>query len=236
MTLELTTGFRVPLPVAESWSVLLDMERVARWFPGARLEATTGERFDGTVRVKLGPMMVDYRGSATFVERDEDARRVVLEASGREQRGSGLAKAVAVTQLQPDGDGTAVSVSVTLDISGRPAQLGQSLMQDVAQRLVAQFSERMRADLAQGADAGSDAREGPGPAGETDAAAVPGVAATGRYAPDADVLDLGGAVVPELARRGVPFAVALAAVVALVVAVRGWSRSRSRKFEEVRRR
>ena len=83
MTMTLTTRFTVPLPVEESWALLQDMDRVARWFPGATLEGAKGDSFNGSVRVKLGPMVVDYRGTARFVERDEGAHRVVLEASGR---------------------------------------------------------------------------------------------------------------------------------------------------------
>lgn len=216
MTMNLTTNFTVPLPVAESWTLLQDMERVALWFPGAKLEETAGDSFNGTVRVKLGPLMVDYRGAARFVERDEDAHRVVLEALGREQRGTGMAKAVAVTLLEPDGAGTAVSVSVELDISGRPAQLGQGLMQDVAKRLVAEFSERMRTDLAEGGSKGgsSSARAGSN-----------GVAPADPGTGDAEVLDLGRVVGLELLRRAARFG---AALVALVVVVTGWSRRRAR--------
>jgi carbon monoxide dehydrogenase subunit G len=145
---QLTAGFEVPLPVEPAWDLLQDISRVAGWFPGARLDEAEGDTYRGTVRVKLGPMLVDYRGTATFLERDEDAHRVVIEASGREQRGAGTARARAVTELSPVQNGTEVAVTVELDITGRPAQLGQSLMQDVARRLVAEFAARMAADLA----------------------------------------------------------------------------------------
>jgi|SRR5579863_6333621 len=147
--MRLATSFSVPLPVEDAWKTLLDVKRVAGWFPGARLDAVEEDAFKGTVRVKLGPMMVDYRGSARFSERDEKAHRVVLEASGREQRGAGTAKAIAVTELNSAGGTTEVSVSIELDVTGRPAQLGQSLMQDVTERLVSEFAARMQADLSQ---------------------------------------------------------------------------------------
>src|SRR5579863_1965202 len=147
--MRLATSFSVPLPVEDAWKTLLDVKRVAGWFPGARLDAVEEDAFKGTVRVKLGPMMVDYRGSARFSERDEKAHRVVLEASGREQRGAGTAKAIAATELKAAGGTTEVSVSIDLDVTGRPAQLGQSLMQDVTERLVGEFAARMQADLSQ---------------------------------------------------------------------------------------
>jgi carbon monoxide dehydrogenase subunit G len=220
MVMNLTARFTVPLPVGESWTLLQDMERVARWFPGATLGEAEGDGFNGTVRVKLGPMVVDYRGTARFVERDEGAHRVVLEASGREQRGSGMAKAIAATQLEPDGAGTAVSVSVQLDISGRPAQLGQGLMQDVAQRLVAEFSERMRDEL----DAGRDRARSTGLDAESR-----GSAPDESTAGSSDVLDLGWLVGHGLFRRAAPLG---AALLALAVGAAYWLRRRAR--QEVR--
>ncbi|MGC8471432.1 MAG: SRPBCC family protein [Acidimicrobiales bacterium] len=220
MAMTLSARFTVPLPVGESWTLLQDMDRVARWFPGATLGEAEGESFNGTVRVKLGPMVVDYRGTARFVERDEQAHRVVLEASGREQRGSGMAKAIAKTQLEPDGAGTAVTVSVDLDISGRPAQLGQGLMQDVAQRLVEEFSERMRAELESEQDRGRSAGRGSESRG-----AAPVEPAAG----DSDVLDLGRLVGQDLVRRAAPLGTAL---LVLAVVVTYWLRRRAR--QEVR--
>lgn len=145
--MRLTAGFSVPLSIDQTWVLLQDIARVAGWFPGARLEEADGDAYRGTVRVKLGPMLVDYKGTAAFVERDARAHRVVIEASGREQRGAGTAKATAVTELKAAGGATEVSVSIDLDVTGRPAQLGQSLMQDITERLVAEFATRMQADL-----------------------------------------------------------------------------------------
>ncbi len=226
MAINLTTSFSVPLPVGESWILLQDMERVARWFPGATLSETAADSFQGTMRVKLGPMVVDYRGTARFVERDEIAHRVVLEASGREQRGSGVAKATAATQLEPDGAGTAVTVSVALDISGRPAQLGQGLMQDVAQRLVAEFAERMRTEL-------EAEQDGKGPKGPTERSAEPRSEARREPEPSSsDVLDLGRLAGKGLLRRTAPLG---AALLALAVVVTSWLRRRhSAKAGDVR--
>jgi len=225
--MKLAASFSVPLPVADAWTLLQDIERAATWFPGARLESVEGESFKGTVRVKVGPMMVDYRGTARFVERDEAAYRVVIEASGREQRGSGTAKARAVTALTAAGERTDVSVSIDLDVTGRPAQLGQSLMQDIAQRLVGEFSDRMEADLsahtttdeqpaAGGDGAAAHASAAGGPVGPGEAR---GAAAGAR---EDDVLDLGRIAGPAVLRKVAP--VLLAVVVAALL--RRWFTSR----------
>ena len=195
--MRLTTSFKVELPVGEVWSLLQDIESVAGWFPGARLETVEGESYKGTVRVKLGPMVVDYRGAARFIERDEVAHRVVLEASGREQRGTGTAKATATTRLAGHDGGTDVDVSIDLEVTGRPAQLGQGLIQEVAQRLVGEFSSRMAAGLTQKAEHEALAR-----------AAVP------QDDPATDVLDLGQLAGSAVVRRLVP---AVAAVTVLIL-------------------
>ncbi len=231
--MKLAASFSVPLPVADAWTLLQDIERAATWFPGARLESVEGESFKGTVRVKVGPMMVDYRGTARFVERDETAYRVVIEASGREQRGSGTAKARAVTALTAAGERTDVSVSIDLDVTGRPAQLGQSLMQDIAQRLVGEFSHRMEADLsahtttdeqpaAGGDGAAAHASAAGGPVGPGEARGAAAGPARGSGAREDDVLDLGRIAGPAVLRKVAP--VLLAVVVAALL--RRWFTSR----------
>jgi len=150
MPVKLSSSFIVPLPIAETWTLLRDVERVAGWVPGARVDAADEAddgAYTGSIRVKLGPMVVDYRGTARFVEEDEGTHRVVIEASGREARGSGTAKATLAAGLSESVAGTEVDVEVDLAITGRPAQLGQALMQDVAERLVQEFSVRMAADF-----------------------------------------------------------------------------------------
>ena len=209
--MRLHAGFKVPLSPGEAYAVLLDLGRAASWFPGARLEEESGEEFRGSVRVKLGPMVVDYRGTARFLERDEERHRVVVEATGREQRGSGTATARVTTELVPAGGGTQVEVEVDLNLTGRPAQLGQGLMQEVAERLVAGFAERMAADLATG-----DAVAASAPGATADAGPAGGGPGA-RSGPD-DALDLGRlAAGPLRARllRLVPAAVAAAGVALL---------------------
>jgi len=183
----LTSNFSVPAPVPLAWEVLLDLERVARLFPGATLEGGEGDEYRGSVRVKLGPMSVEYRGVARFAERDETSRRVVIEARGRETRGAGMANATVVTVLNPSEGGSAVSVDVDLAVSGRPAQLGAGVINDVAQRLVQEFSVRLAADLTQ-----------PASASPTQDPGTP----SGREEPE--VLNLGPILMRTIGRRALP--------------------------------
>jgi carbon monoxide dehydrogenase subunit G len=149
--MKLEHEFTVPAPVDEAWQVLLDVERVAPCMPGATLLSVDGDEFTGTVKVKVGPIQVTYKGKATFVERDEAAHRAVIEASGKEARGSGTAAATVHTVLVDAGGATTtVKVETDLNVTGRPAQFGRGVMEEVGAKLVRQFAERLAAELAGG--------------------------------------------------------------------------------------
>ncbi|MDA2807509.1 SRPBCC family protein [Nocardiopsis suaedae] len=149
MSMRLEHEFGVPVPVGRAWEVLLDPERVAPCVPGATLESVDGDTVTGKVRVKVGPITVTYRGEARFTERDADARRVRIEASGKEARGSGTASASVVASLSDDGAGaTRVEVAADLKVTGRVAQFGRGVMADVSGRLVNRFAESLAEELA----------------------------------------------------------------------------------------
>ena len=138
---ELQHTFTVPAPVDEAWSTLLDVEGIAPCFPGATLTGVDGDSFSGTVKVKLGPVSLQYAGKGHFVERDEAARRVVLEANGSDKRGNGTAAATVQARLEPIGDAeTRVVVDTDLKVTGRPAQFGRGMLQDVSGRIIEQFA------------------------------------------------------------------------------------------------
>src|SRR5207248_3424671 len=109
--------FTVPAPVDEAWQVLLDVERVAPCMPGATLTSVEGDSFTGTVKVKVGPIQVTYRGEAKFASRDEATHRAVIEASGKEARGSGTAGATVTAQLTDAGGSTKVHVVTDLNVT-----------------------------------------------------------------------------------------------------------------------
>lgn len=150
--MKLENGFQVPVPVDEAWKVLLDVERVAPCVPGATLTGSEGDthppRYSGTVKVKLGPIGLTYNGTVTFVSTDEAAHVAVLEASGRELRGNGTAKALVTCTLVPSGEVTDVQVETDLAITGKPAQFGRGALNEVAGNLIGQFADNLSKELA----------------------------------------------------------------------------------------
>ena len=172
--MELTHEFTVPAHVDRAWEVLTDVEQIAPCMPGATLTEVDGETYHGMVKVKVGPITVEYKGTAAFAEKDEAARRVVLKAAGRDARGQGNASATVTALMTPNGDSTTVSISTELSISGKVAQFGRGVMHDVSAKLLDQFLSNIEADLlappgggataaAEGA-AGAEGAAPPGPA------------------------------------------------------------------------
>ena len=146
--MDLTNEFRVPLAVDEAWAVLTNIERIAPCMPGATLEGVEGDDYRGTVKVKVGPMTAQYRGTVRFLERDDAGHKAVLRAEGRETKGQGNAAATITATVTPDGDGSAVNVVTDLTISGKVAQFGRGVLGDVSTRLMGQFVECLAKDLA----------------------------------------------------------------------------------------
>lgn len=138
--MRLENEFTVPTGIDEAWATLLDLERVVPCFPGATLESVEGDTFAGSVKMKLGSVSLVYKGSGTFTERDEQARRAVIEAKGRESRGSGTANATTTMQLAEDGEGTKVVLTTELKITGKVAQFGRGVMSDIADKILMQFA------------------------------------------------------------------------------------------------
>jgi carbon monoxide dehydrogenase subunit G len=156
--MELTNDFRVDVPVPDAWKVLTDVERIAPMLPGAQLQEVEGDEYRGVVKVKVGPITAQYKGAATFVERDEKAGRVVLRASGRDTRGQGNATAVITATMSPeDGGSTRVSVVTDLTVTGKVAQFGRGVMAEVSAKLMGQFVDALEADIkSSGNPSGSD--------------------------------------------------------------------------------
>ena len=138
--MELTHRFRVPTDVGETWAHFQDIAQVAECFPGAQVTEHDGDSFHGSVKVKLGPIALVYNGSGTFVEKDEAARRMVIDAKGKDKRGNGTAGAHVTATMTEAGTGTHVEVLTELAITGKPAQFGRGVMQDVSDKLLGQFT------------------------------------------------------------------------------------------------
>lgn len=146
--MQLEQRFMIPVGLGEAWDLLLDVERVAPCFPGATLEEVNGNAVKGGVRVKLGPVLLNYRGVATFLERDEASRRVVVDAKGNDTKGGSSAAARVVLLLTPLGDASTECVIATdLNVTGRPAQFGRGIMNDVATKITAHFAGNLSAML-----------------------------------------------------------------------------------------
>jgi len=174
MAIELDNSFTVPVPPEQAWDVLLDVERIAPCMPGASVTSIEGDEVAGQVKVKLGPLSLAYKGTAKFTEKDQENHTIAIEASGKETRGAGTASATVQAGLKPaDDDGhTLVSIHTALNVTGRPAQFGRSLLPEVSGKLIAQFASNLEALIAGGANGG----EGGDASSEAAGAAAGGVA------------------------------------------------------------
>jgi carbon monoxide dehydrogenase subunit G len=144
---ELTNEFRVGVPVEDAWAVLTDVERIAPCLPGAELQEVAGDEYRGIVKVKVGPITAQYKGTARFVEKDDGAHKAVLRAEGRDTRGQGNANATITATLEGDGEGTAVRVVTDLTVTGKVAQFGRGVLADVSTKLLHQFVDCLEKDL-----------------------------------------------------------------------------------------
>jgi uncharacterized protein len=141
--MELEHSFTVPLPEERAWDVLLDVERVAPCMPGATLDSVEGDEIKGRIKVKVGPIVMTYAGTARFTEKDRAARVMTLEASGKETRGAGTASAKVRSMLEGKDGETHVVVHTTLNVTGRPAQFGRGVMAEVGGKLIGIFASNL---------------------------------------------------------------------------------------------
>ena len=141
--MELINTFDVSVPVDTAWAVLTDVERIAPCLPGAQLQEIEGDEYRGIVKVKVGPITAQYKGKATFLEKDDVNHKAVLDASGRDTRGQGNASATITAQLEPNGDGTTVTVTTDLTVTGKVAQFGRGVLADVSAKILTQFVDNL---------------------------------------------------------------------------------------------
>jgi carbon monoxide dehydrogenase subunit G len=147
--MKLEHKFTVPAPIDTVWRALLDPERVAPCFPGASITSASGDDFTGTVKVRLGPISLQYRGSGRFTDTDEAAHRTVIRATGTASGGQGTVTATVAASLVENGEGTAVTVATDMIVTGRPAQFGRGLIEDVGGKIIGQFADCLSASLGQ---------------------------------------------------------------------------------------
>ncbi|MFE2542049.1 SRPBCC family protein [Actinacidiphila glaucinigra] len=147
--MDFTNEFRVSLPPDQAWALLTDVERIAPCMPGAQLTGRDGDTYNGLVKVKVGPVTVQYKGTAAFEEQDAGTRTAVLRARGRDARGQGNADARITARLVPEGDATMVTVETRLTITGKIAQFGKGMIEEVSRKLLGQFVEALERQLAE---------------------------------------------------------------------------------------
>jgi uncharacterized protein len=149
--LKLTNEFTVAVPIERAWETLLDIERVAGFLPGAKIEPSDEKDvYKGTMRVKVGPMVVNYQGTARLVLADESQHIADLAVQARDTNGQGTASATIRNRLVPEDGGTRVIAETDLSITGRQAQFGRGIMQDVAGRMLGDFAKRFETYLLTG--------------------------------------------------------------------------------------
>lgn len=217
--------FSVGAGIDTVWRELLDMEGVASCLPGATVSATARENvYDGSMRLKIGPMRVEYRGTATLSEVDEEHHTAVISLTAREAKGQGSAMATIRNRLEPVDGGTRVSAHTDLQITGPQAQFGRGVIEDVGKRVLGEFAQRLEQRIAGGpapGAAGEQGTSGParGSADGTGGSADGSSGAERAQTPVPDELDVGSLITGSPAVR-LGGAIALSLIVgALIVLV-----------------
>jgi carbon monoxide dehydrogenase subunit G len=165
--MKINNEFTVGAPIQQAWDTMLNLERIAPCLPGAAIQEEKDEgEYDGTMKVKIGPITANYKGTVKFEEVDEDNHRAVLQATGRDARGQGTASATIVSTLQEEGEGTKVSVETDMKLTGRAAQFGRGIAQDVATKMLDQFASCLEEEITGGPEEGAAAAATAEPTGE----------------------------------------------------------------------
>jgi len=209
--MDLNHEFIVNVPVNDAWIILTDLERIAPCLPGAQLTEVEGDTYRGQVKVKVGPIVAQFKGQASFVTRDDAAHTASLKGEGRDTTGKGTASAIITAQLTSvTPTSTKCTVVTNLTISGKVAQFGRGALADVSDKLLAQFSENLN-QLITSAPATTYAPAAVTPAATEVAAASPEI----RKIDSAEVapLDLLGTAGAPILKRAIPVVVALIVVV-----------------------
>ena len=140
--MKIENSFTIDAPVEQAWAMLTDIPGIAPCLPGAKLTDEADGVYSGSVKIKVGPVTAEYRGSAEFVERDDENHRAVIDGKGRDSRGAGNAQALITAEMHDEGgDQTRVDISTDLKITGKVAQFGRGVMQDVSEKLLGQFAD-----------------------------------------------------------------------------------------------
>ncbi len=146
--MKIANEFTVSVPVEQAWDLLTDLDQVVPLMPGAQLTGQDGDDTLGKVKIKVGPVTSEFSGKVHFVEQNRDEHRAVIDARGKEARGTGNAAATVTARLHDAGDATRVTVDTDLKVVGKLAQFGSGMLQDVSEKLLGQFVDSLEAKLA----------------------------------------------------------------------------------------
>ena len=201
--MDLEHSFTIPVSPEQAWQTLLDVEQVAPCMPGATVDSFDGEVISGKIKVKVGPVQMTYAGTARFTERDEETKTVVLEAAGKETRGSGTAAATVRSSLQDEAGQTRVLVRTSMTVTGRPAQFGRGVMAEVGGRIIGKFATNLAAQLS-AEPAVASASAGTAAAGTTEISGAAGTTeVSGASATPAGTAEVSGASATPAGTAGV---------------------------------
>lgn len=223
--MELENTFVVPADIDTAWDTLIDVESIAPCMPGATLTSFDGEEFAANVKVKLGPVTMNFAGTGRFVSKDKSTHVAVIDATGKETKGAGTAGATITATLTPEGPtSTRATIVTDLTVTGKAAQFGRGVMADVSKRLITQFASNLEQVISARTPAASGALDASAEPASGAATAAPSVAAPAP-APQLnnEALDLGNAALVPVLKRVVPAII----VVGVAVGVIWWLASRS---------
>jgi carbon monoxide dehydrogenase subunit G len=241
--MKLENDFTVPASIDEAWTFLLDVPRVAPCLPGATVEPDTDDdgAYKGAMKIKIGPITAQYKGTVKIQEADEANHTVKMRAQAKDARGQGSASATITSSMEETAEGTKVSVVTDMRVTGPAAQFGRGVMQDVSAKLMTRFADCLAEQLSGGtAESEAEAVEAkPTDTPKTEDAGVPSAssgvstAETETKVPDAssgtptsttppprqeeNVLDLGEAAGGAVLKRALPL---VGAAVALLILLR----------------
>ena len=153
--MDFSESFSVDAAIADVWELMTDVERIAPCLPGAQLQEIDGEDYHGIVKVKVGPITSQYKGTARFESVDEAEHKIVLTAQGRDTKGAGNAQANINVSLEGNTSATQVMVDVHLDLKGKVAQFGRGVLADVSGKLMAKFAQNLSEMISQQEDESS---------------------------------------------------------------------------------
>lgn len=209
--MKIENRFSVNAPVEDAWKVILDLERVAPCLPGAAIEEAAGDEYQGTMAVKLGPISARYRGTVKIEEADETNHRVVLRATGNETRGQGSASAAITSSMSEDNGTTNVLVETDIEVTGKVAQFGRGIMQDVASELMGRFATCVEQEIVGGGEQASSvgatdsaSKDFPSDGGQSGETWTRMPSAGSKSGSEAEPLDLGAVSSGAILKRAAP--------------------------------